>query len=90
MKGVTAGILRGTGRQKLGAMLNFFCYYVIGLPLGIPLAFRAGLGTLGIWTGLAVADGLQVQTPTHSVYILMLTVSVYLSGCLLHSTDSVH
>ena len=60
LQGVTAGILRGSGRQKLGALFNFFCYYVIGLPVGIFLAFSSGFGTLGIWIGLAIADGLQV------------------------------
>ena len=60
VRGVTVGILRGSGRQSLGALLNFFCYYMIGLPLGIFLAFASRLGTLGIWIGLAIADGLQV------------------------------
>ena len=26
------GTLRGTARQALGAKLNFFCYYILGLP----------------------------------------------------------
>lgn len=28
--GVTAGVLRSRGRQSLGALLNFVCYYIIG------------------------------------------------------------
>ena len=67
MQGATSGILRGSGRQILGAILNFFCYYVIGLPVGISLAFAAGMGTLGIWTGLALADGLQVHWYMHTI-----------------------
>ena len=56
-----AGILRGSGRQALGAVINFVAYYVIGLPLGISLAFAAHLGALGMWIGLATANALQVR-----------------------------
>lgn len=31
---VTGGILRGSGKQKIGAVANLLAYYVIGLPLG--------------------------------------------------------
>ncbi len=33
-----AGILRGSGRQYMGAAINFICYYIIGQPVGISLA----------------------------------------------------
>jgi len=48
-----AGILRGSGRQLLGAVVNFVCYYVVGLPLAIVLALVVHMGALGIWIGLA-------------------------------------
>ena len=41
------GILRGTGNQKAGAIINAVGYYVLGLPIGISLMFAAGLGLLG-------------------------------------------
>lgn len=41
------GILRGTGNQKAGAVINAVGYYVLGLPIGISLMFAAGLGLLG-------------------------------------------
>ena len=55
-----AGVLRGSGRQLLGAAVNFFCYYVIGLPIGIVLALVADLGALGMWSGLIIGSILQV------------------------------
>uniref|UniRef100_A0A8C6G3B6 Solute carrier family 47 member 1 n=1 Tax=Moschus moschiferus TaxID=68415 RepID=A0A8C6G3B6_MOSMO len=44
------GILRGTGNQKAGAIINAVGYYVLGLPIGISLMFAAGLGLLGSGT----------------------------------------
>lgn len=41
------GVLRGTGRQKLGAMANAVGYYTIGFPIGISLMFAAKMGVLG-------------------------------------------
>lgn len=41
------GILRGTGNQKAGAIINAVGYYVLGHPIGISLMFAAGLGLLG-------------------------------------------
>ena len=41
------GVLRGTGNQKVGAIVNAIGYYVIGLPIGITLMFAAKLGVIG-------------------------------------------
>lgn len=56
--GVAGGILRGTGRQHLGAYMNMFAYYVVALPLGAWLTFRYhgdGMGLKGMWVGLTTA-----------------------------------
>lgn len=45
------GVLRGTGRQAFGAVVNAVTYYVIGLPLGVVLTFVVGLGITGTWSG---------------------------------------
>ena len=55
-----SGILRGSGRQLLGAVVSFFCFYIVGLPLAISLALANHMGTLGFWIGLGVASTLQV------------------------------
>ncbi|KAJ8516103.1 hypothetical protein ONZ45_g6554 [Pleurotus djamor] len=52
---VAGGSLRARGLQALGAYLNLTGYYIIGLPIGILLAFKASMGLLGIWIGLTVA-----------------------------------
>lgn len=40
-------MLRGTGKQKFGAILNAVSYYGVGLPLGAVLLFVARIGVIG-------------------------------------------
>lgn len=54
-----AGVLRGCGRQKIGAQINLFMYWGVGLPFACLLAFKMGLGAMGLWTGLACTASLQ-------------------------------
>jgi len=53
LAGSCGGVLRGQGRQHVGALFNFVAYYVIALPLGIALAFlpNVHLGLQGLWIG---------------------------------------
>uniref|UniRef100_A0A667HAQ1 Solute carrier family 47 member 1 n=1 Tax=Lynx canadensis TaxID=61383 RepID=A0A667HAQ1_LYNCA len=44
----SGGILRGSGNQKAGAMVNAVGYYVVGLPVGISLMFLARLKVLAV------------------------------------------
>ena len=46
------GIFRGSGRQGLGAYLNFVAYYVAGIPIGILLAFQYHYNVMGLWFGV--------------------------------------
>ena len=46
--------------QAKAALVNFICYYLIGLPLGIALALKVGLNAKGMWIGLSTADLIQV------------------------------
>ncbi|KAF8834934.1 MATE efflux family protein [Paxillus ammoniavirescens] len=48
------GVLRGQGRQHLGAICNMIAYYVLALPIGITLAFRNKLGLQGLWIGQVI------------------------------------
>lgn len=52
---VAGGILRAQGKQLTGAVLNLSAYYIIGIPFGILLGFKYGMGLHGIWIGLTVS-----------------------------------
>ncbi|KAH6835384.1 MATE efflux family protein [Perilla frutescens var. hirtella] len=52
---VLSGIARGCGWQKIGAMVNLASFYLIGIPLGVVLAFVLHLGGKGLWTGIIAA-----------------------------------
>ncbi|XP_067865996.1 multidrug and toxin extrusion protein 1-like [Heterodontus francisci] len=48
------GVLKGTGKQKLGAISNLVGYYLIGFPIGIALMFTTKLGIFGLWSGILI------------------------------------
>uniref|UniRef100_A0A8D1NCZ9 Multidrug and toxin extrusion protein n=1 Tax=Sus scrofa TaxID=9823 RepID=A0A8D1NCZ9_PIG len=48
------GVLRGSGNQRVGAIVNTIGYYVVGLPIGISLMFATGLGVVGLWLGIII------------------------------------
>ncbi|XP_061461276.1 multidrug and toxin extrusion protein 1 isoform X2 [Rhineura floridana] len=50
----TSGVLRGTGKQKLGAVFNAVGYYAVGLPVAIVLVFVAKMGIIGLWLGMLI------------------------------------
>uniref|UniRef100_A0A8D3C3M3 Multidrug and toxin extrusion protein n=1 Tax=Scophthalmus maximus TaxID=52904 RepID=A0A8D3C3M3_SCOMX len=43
----SGGVIRGAGKQKVGAVCNFLAYYGVGFPIGVPLMFAAKLGIKG-------------------------------------------
>ncbi|XP_040486052.1 multidrug and toxin extrusion protein 1 [Ursus maritimus] len=55
----SAGILRGSGNQRIGAIVNTISYYVIGLPVGISLMFIARLGVVGLRLGMLICAIIQ-------------------------------
>jgi len=57
LAGSCGGVLRGQGRQHLGALFNVVAYYILALPIGITLAFHPtlDLGLQGLWIGQVVA-----------------------------------
>jgi multidrug resistance protein, MATE family len=55
---VGLGALRGLEDVRVPSVISLVAYWVIGLPIGYILCFKAGLGANGIWTGLLV--GLSV------------------------------
>uniref|UniRef100_A0A3Q3GW86 Multidrug and toxin extrusion protein n=1 Tax=Kryptolebias marmoratus TaxID=37003 RepID=A0A3Q3GW86_KRYMA len=57
--GVTGGILRGAGKQLIGALCNLVGFYFIGFPIGVSLMFAASMGIVGLWTGLTICVVMQ-------------------------------
>ncbi|ABF87208.1 putative multidrug resistance protein NorM [Myxococcus xanthus DK 1622] len=51
-QGVGAGVLRGAGDTRFTFLANMVGHYAIGLPVTLLLAFKLGLGVVGIWWGL--------------------------------------
>ncbi|KAK6512068.1 hypothetical protein TWF481_000965 [Arthrobotrys musiformis] len=49
------GILRGQGRQRIGAWVNLAAYYILALPFSFFAAFKLGWGLLGLWSGVSIA-----------------------------------
>lgn len=55
---VGLGALRGLEDVKVPSLISLVAYWVMGLPVGYFLCFKAGLGVNGIWIGLLL--GLSV------------------------------
>ena len=49
------GVLRGVGKQKIGAVTYIVSYYLVGLTVGITLAIHYGMGIAGQWIGTTLA-----------------------------------
>lgn len=49
------GVLRGLGRQEIGAYTQLVCYYAVGIPISIATAFALKWHLYGLWTGNAIA-----------------------------------
>ncbi len=55
---VGQGMLRGLHDTFVPMLFALFGYWIIGIGVGAWLAFEAGWGGVGIWTGLAVGLGI--------------------------------
>jgi len=51
---VGCGVLRGAADVRIAAIINFFGYWILGLPIGWLLAFRLGMHARGLWLGLTL------------------------------------
>jgi MATE family multidrug resistance protein len=52
VQAIALGALRGLKDTRVPAMLAAFGYWAVGFPVGAALAFKAGLGGVGVWWGL--------------------------------------
>lgn len=58
MQAACGGIIRGAGKQKVGAVCNIVGYYCIGFPIGLPLMFVAKMGIKGRFCSTTLFWGL--------------------------------
>lgn len=52
---LSAGALRGLQDTRIPMWIAVFCYWGVGVPLGVGLAFGLEWGPQGIWSGLITA-----------------------------------
>jgi Na+-driven multidrug efflux pump len=60
---VLAGVMRGCGRQRIGATINLVTYWLFGLPIACLLAFPGWLGVCAcvcVWGGGMNRAGIRV------------------------------
>jgi MATE family multidrug resistance protein len=51
---VSIGALRGLADTRTPMIANILGFWVLGLPIGLWLSFRVGLGAVGLWWGLVI------------------------------------
>ncbi|XP_010035093.2 protein DETOXIFICATION 49 [Eucalyptus grandis] len=56
------GVLRGSARPKIGANINLGCFYLVGMPVAVGLAFYCHLDFRGLWLGLLAAQASCMAT----------------------------
>jgi MATE family multidrug resistance protein len=51
---VSLGVLRGVGDTRAPMLVNIVGFWLIGIPVGVWLGLRRGMGPAGLWIGLVV------------------------------------
>ncbi|KAB1207853.1 Protein TRANSPARENT TESTA 12 [Morella rubra] len=65
---VLSGVAIGAGWQAIVAYVNIACYYVFGIPLGLILGYKLGLGVKGIWYGMMTGTIVQTLVLIFMIY----------------------
>ena len=68
IQGVASGILRGCGKQFMGAVTNFIAFYVIGLPMSYLICFNMHVGANGLLMGIGFGTSFQVAILLYYIY----------------------
>ncbi len=71
MQAVGSGALRGAGATRFAFGAHLVGHWLVGLPLGVGLAFGAGMGPAGLWWGLTA--GLAVVALTLTIKFSLIT-----------------
>ncbi len=81
--GVSA--LRALSDVKIPTLITFVSYWVVALPLGYYLGFKAGYGYMGIWSSLGI--GLAISSVCLIARYLILTKKIILQQALKELRD---
>ncbi|WCJ38529.1 MATE efflux family protein [Euphorbia peplus] len=65
---VLSGMAIGAGWQAVVAYVNIACYYIFGIPLGLLLGWKFGLGVRGIWIGMMSGTIIQTLALTYMIF----------------------
>jgi multidrug resistance protein, MATE family len=49
----SGAMLRALHDTRIPAMMGFFAYWIVGLPVALVLSMKFGFGAVGVWCGLA-------------------------------------
>ena len=60
--------MRATGKQNIGSLFVFLSFYLIGLPLAIPVMLLTSLGIKGKYSGLRIAFRFSIKYVIYHVY----------------------
>lgn len=50
----SVAMLRGLHDARIPALIGFFAYWMVGLPIAVLLSMKFNFGAIGVWWGLAV------------------------------------
>lgn len=69
LQGVCSGVLRGAGKQFIGAVANIVAFYAIGLPMAWFFCFTTDLGVNGLMMGIAFGTTFQVTVLVSLIFV---------------------
>ncbi|KAL0408918.1 UNVERIFIED_CONTAM: protein DETOXIFICATION 12 [Sesamum radiatum] len=59
IQGALLGVVRGCGRQHIGAYVNIAAFYLFGIPIAVALSFWLDFRGKGLWIGILSGAALQ-------------------------------
>lgn len=69
LQGVASGVLRGAGKQYIGAVANVIAYYGAGLPMAYVVCFVLHFGVDGLMMGISIGSLIQVTVLFTMIFV---------------------